>query len=112
MKNEEPKKYKSNNRINLTYLKYQDRKKVGEKALKISDKIEDFKECPYCKSTEGYYIEELNESLTRYFFDFSHNPDEREPEKSVSNLIWENQNYICRNCSKAIARVEKKTAVK
>lgn len=105
MKKKEIKKYKANNRINLTFLKYQDRRKVGQKAE--GKKIEEHKECPYCKSTEGYYVEELNESLTRFNFGFNHQADESEPEKSVSNLIWENQNYLCRACGKAIARVEK-----
>lgn len=103
----EQKKYKANNRINLTYLKYQDRRKVGKKAVTVGKKIEEFNQCPYCKSDEGYFREELTESLTRYNFGFNHSSDEREPEREVKNLIWENKNYSCRNCSKAISHIEK-----
>lgn len=97
-------KYKSNNRINLTFLKYQDRKRVGKKSS--GKAIEEFHHCPYCKSDKGYYIESLTESLVRSSFDFNHNQNNFEPEKSVSNLIWKNKHYICINCGKAIAEVK------
>lgn len=112
----QPKKYKSNNRVNLTYLKYQDRKKVSKKA---ADKtIEEFTCCPYCKSQTGYFTELIVESLSRNTFSFTDNEEANNKEKrekevkeekrelQVSNVVFKSKTYKCIDCEKAISLIK------